>query len=100
MLTAQTTVPSVPPAPLHWTDPAAFGYVVGVLITAAVVFLWAKSKFQDKRLDLQSQRLNEMNRTQTVVALAADPKVVDKALATGGVPVITRPTTTTEPHRP
>lgn len=99
-----TTFPTLPQAPQHWSDPSAFGYVVGVLLVAALVW----SYFQEKRLSRQSKRLNAVeNRTANaqhnafVAALATDP---DRAVpppdpSAPAQVFVTRPTTTTEPHR-
>jgi hypothetical protein len=108
MIVAQecpTTFPSMPTAPQSWTDPAAFGYFVGVLLVAALVW----SYFQEKRLNRQTKRLNAVeNRTANaqhnafVAALAVNP---DAAVAPGDATaadpaaVVTRPTTSTEPTR-
>lgn len=76
--------PSIPDAPKSWTEPAAFGYVVLVLLFAAVVWLWAKSRFAEKRMDLQSERLKEIDKTQKTLALVADPKAAARVLDTEG----------------
>lgn len=76
MLLSQT-YPSMPEAPTSWRDPAAFGYVVGVLLAAVIIWSW----FQERRLNRQTKRLNQMDlRTDNaqnnafVAALAVKPE--------------------------
>jgi hypothetical protein len=60
--TYPSTFPAIPPAPARWTDPSAFGYVVMVLLFAAVAFLWAKAHFLSKKVDTVDQRQYEIAR--------------------------------------
>ena len=70
---AQTTLPVIPPAPEKWTDPSAFGYVVGTLVAAALAVLFAWQYFQSKRMDRQSERIRDTEKNVVDLAKATPP---------------------------
>jgi hypothetical protein len=94
------TFPSIPDAPKSWTDPAAFGYVVFVLVVAFGFVMWARAKFEkvevkvaehDKRLDRQGAR-QDLTLLHTVPPTATGPLGSNRPVPD----VTTRPTHSTE----